>query len=50
MTTKSKGMSKDGAARAGKKQGGRRHRGPDPTKGWFSMEQRARFKGQKEQA
>ena len=42
---------KEGTGYAVKKQGGtRRHRKPSPTKGWFSMEQRARFKGQKEQA
>lgn len=47
MTSK----TKDEAGYASKKQGGvRRHRKASPTKGWFSMEQRAHFKGQKEQA
>lgn len=43
MTTKKPGASQSHTRH-------RRGRKPSPTKGWFSLEQRARFKGQKEQA
>ena len=51
MTIKSKEGAGYATKQAAKKPGGvRRHRKSSPTKGWFSLEQRARFKGHKEQA